>query len=82
MKKTTKELKDKTLKELEGEIQSLRIDITRLRLQAKSNPPKDTNTLPKKKKRLAVVLTMLVQKKELEKLEKVKNVESKKTKKT
>lgn len=68
MKKQTKELKEKTVNELEKTVQNLREEIARLRLELKVNPPKDTNLLFKKKKRLAVVLTILTEKKEIEKI--------------
>ncbi len=66
MKKLTKELKSKTVVELNKEARSLREEIARLDLEAKANPPagssKDTNLLFKKRKRLAVILTLVSQK--------------------
>jgi len=73
MKKITKELKDKTIKELEKEVPVLREDIAKSRLSFKVNPPKDTNSLDKKKKRLAGILTLLNEKKLVESLKKVKS---------
>lgn len=72
MKKLTRELKEKSLSELEKEATKLMIEITKLQLEMKSNPPKDTNTLGKKKKRLAATLTMHSEKKEIEKLKKTR----------
>ncbi len=68
MKKITNELKGKNVKELERETQKLREEVARLKLESKVNAQKDTNTLTKKRKRLAVVLTVLTEKKEIEKL--------------
>lgn len=66
MKKITKELTEKTVKELEKHIQTLREEVGKLILNEKVNPAKDTNLLKKKRKSLAVALTILRQKKELE----------------
>ncbi len=70
MKKITKTYQDKTYKELIKETQSLREEITKLQLSFKSNPPKDTNILTKKRKQLAVLLTVLGEKNEVENLKK------------
>lgn len=70
MKKAAKELRSKTITQLEGEEKTLRNEMAKMKLEYKMNPPKDVNTLFKKKKRLAVLLTLLTEKKELEKLEK------------
>ena len=66
MKKLTKAWQSKSVKELLQGEQNLRHEIAKLGLGMKSNPPKDTNTLIKKRKNLAVVLTILTEKKELE----------------
>lgn len=58
MKKTTKELKQKTLQELIKEENNLRDQITKLELEFKVKAPKDKNTIMKKRKRLAQVLTI------------------------
>lgn len=63
MRKITKELKDKTNKELNAEITKLREDIAKTILSSKTSPAKDTNLITKKKKRLAVLLTLESQKK-------------------
>jgi len=68
MKKEVKELKQKTIKEIEKEIINLRQEIAKLKIETKVNPPKDTNLLRKKKKKLARLLTVLTKKKEEEKL--------------
>ncbi len=70
MKKTTNELKNKTVVELNQEVQTLKEELSRLQLESKVKPPKDTNSLMKKKKRLAVTLTMLTEKIELEQIKK------------
>ena len=66
MRKLTAELKEKSKQHLEKEVQKLREELAKLRLEHNVNPPKDTNILLKKRKRLAVVLTILGEKKELE----------------
>ncbi|MBI4225528.1 50S ribosomal protein L29 [Candidatus Roizmanbacteria bacterium] len=68
MKKKTSELKNKSIGELEKEAHDLRVEIAKSRLEVKVNPAKDTNILVKKRKRLAVILTILGEKKELEEL--------------
>lgn len=68
MKKETKELKSKSLSELEKQAQSLREEIAKLKLEIKVNPAKDTNLLRKKRKKLAAILTIIAEKKETEKL--------------
>ncbi|MBI2641248.1 50S ribosomal protein L29 [Candidatus Roizmanbacteria bacterium] len=62
MKKITKELQNKSVKELQKEAEVLRQEIAKLRLESGINPLKDTNVLIKKRKKLAVVLTLLWQK--------------------
>lgn len=65
MKKTTKIYSGKTVKELEKDASSIREEIAKLQLSFKSNPPKDTNSIVKKRKQLAVLLTVLSEKKEV-----------------
>lgn len=65
MRKTTKIYSEKTVKELEKETNLVREEIAKLQLSFKSNPPKDTNSLSKKRKQLAVLLTILSEKKEI-----------------
>ncbi len=63
MKKITKELNIKTTKELEKETVTLRQEIAKLMIERSVKPEKDSNVINKKKKRLAVVLTLMSQKK-------------------
>lgn len=70
MRKITKELQEKTIKELENEVSKLRGEIAKDKLEFKVNLPKNTNSLFLKRKRLAVVLTVLGQKKYMESLKK------------
>ena len=65
MKKITKTFSGKTSNELEKEANSIREEIAKLQMSFKSNPPKDTNSLVKKRKQLAVLLTVLSEKKEV-----------------
>lgn len=67
MKKTTKEFKDKTVIELIKQAQLIREEMAKLKLNFKANLPKDTNVLKKKRKQLAILLTVLAEKKEYEK---------------
>ncbi len=64
MKKLTKELIGKTVNELEKQVQTLREEIAKTSLNEKVNPEKDTNVIRKKRRLLAVVLTILAQKRE------------------
>lgn len=63
MKKSTKEFDDKSIAALEKEAQSARQEIATMSLNSRVNPSKDTNSISKKRKKLAVLLTALVQKK-------------------
>lgn len=64
MKKIVSEFKGKALGELEKEKQKLRLEIAKLKLEFKANPQKDTNLMFKKRKRLAVVLTLMNERKD------------------
>lgn len=70
MKKLTKDLRIKTAKELTLRENALRQEIGKLTVEFKTNPPKNTNQLFRKRKELAVVLTILQEKKDLEELKK------------
>lgn len=59
MRKITKELQGKKVGELEKEVNTLREEIARYRVDAVANQPKDKNVVQKKKKRLAQVLTII-----------------------
>lgn len=58
-----KEYDDKSITALEKEAQSARQEIATMSLNSRVNPSKDTNIISKKRKKLAVLLTALVQKK-------------------
>jgi len=66
MKKTFKDTMNKTMKELEKEVITLRGEIMKNSMEARSNPQKDTNLVSKRKKRLAVLLTAMNQQREAE----------------
>ncbi len=70
MKKITREYKGKTTSELEREAQRLRQEIAKLKLEVKINPPKDTNLLIKKRKELAIILTLISEKRQIEEINK------------
>jgi ribosomal protein L29 len=70
MKKSMSELRAKSIKELLNQQKLLRTEIAKAKLEFKVNQPKDTNVIMKKRKKLAVLLTILGEKKELEKLQK------------
>jgi ribosomal protein L29 len=63
MSKITKNFREKTIKELDKEISNLKDETAKLNLSKKSSPVKDTNLLYKKRKQLAVLLTILNEKK-------------------
>ncbi len=62
MKKNVAELIKKDVKVLQAQVRELRTELTKLDLGAKANPQKDVNLVSKKKKLLAVILTVLSQK--------------------
>lgn len=62
MKKVAKEVRAKSVEELEKEAQVLRAEIAKMTIEKKIKVEKDTNILFKKKKRLAVILTIMTQK--------------------
>lgn len=64
MKKSIAEIRQKTKNELIKESDTLRNEIAKLVLEVKVNKPKDTNIIGKKRKRLAVVLTLIKEKQE------------------
>ena len=70
MKKIINELREKSFKELEKEKHNLYEEMAKYRVERKINMQKDTNIMAKKKKKLALVLTLLTEKKELESLNK------------
>ena len=72
MKKLYTKIKNQTVKDLEKEILKLRQEIAKAKLEAKVNPPKDSNAIFKKRKSLAVYLTVQTEKRELEALQKTK----------
>lgn len=58
MKKSTKNYTGKKMEELVREEATLRLEIAKLQLEAKANPQKDSNMIFKKRKQLAVLLTI------------------------
>ncbi|OGK17196.1 50S ribosomal protein L29 [Candidatus Roizmanbacteria bacterium RIFCSPHIGHO2_01_FULL_39_12c] len=68
MRKIINEIKKKSITELENETVNLRNELAKLKLESAVNQVKDTNIIMKKRKELAVVLTILGQKKEIEKI--------------
>jgi ribosomal protein L29 len=63
MRKYTKESNEKTTEELEKAIKSIRAEIVKLQVESGITQQKNTNTIGNKKKQLAVLLTVLRQKK-------------------
>lgn len=70
MKKLVKELREKPITELVKKENNLRQEIGKMTVEFKVSQPKNTNTIFRKRKELAVVLTVLQEKKELEELKK------------
>ena len=62
MKKLITELTAKTSQELDKEVADLRLEIAKLIVESKAKPQKDTNTIKKKQKRIAYILTVKRQK--------------------
>lgn len=58
-----KEMSQKTVQELEKSIADLRLDLGKLAVESSVSQQKNTNTVPNKRKQLAVLLTALAQKK-------------------
>jgi ribosomal protein L29 len=58
-----KEMSQKTVQEIEKAIADLRMEIAKLTVEASVSQQKNTNTVPNKRKQLAVLLTALNQKK-------------------
>ena len=69
MKQLKKDLKEKTIVELEKEAQKIREEVGRLRIEQKVKPQTNTNLIFNKRKQLAMVLTLLNEKKDLELLQ-------------
>ena len=63
MKKISiKDIQQKSVKELKVEVVKVRKELSKLVLEQKSNPTKDTNLVGKKRKYLARLLTVLNEK--------------------
>lgn len=73
MRKKTNEFEAMKISELVAQLNKSRVDIAKLGMALTSNPPKDTNLISKKKKRLARLLTELNRIKQEEKLKKLTN---------
>jgi len=58
-----KEISNKTVVELEKMIADTQLDIAKLVVESSVSQQKNTNTIPNKRKQLAVLLTVLRQKK-------------------
>lgn len=70
MKKLVKDLREKSITELVKKENNLRQEIGKMTVELKVSQPKNTNEIFRKRKELAVVLTVLQEKKELEELKK------------
>ncbi len=69
MKKYVTEYRKKTTSELEKEKINLNGEINKLKIEWGVNKPKDTNVIANKLKKLSVLMTILSEKKDLDKLE-------------
>jgi len=58
-----KEASQKTVQELEKSVVDLRLELAKLAVESSVSQQKNTNTVPNKRKQLAVLLTALRQKK-------------------
>lgn len=70
MRKTTKEIINKSVTELMKEAGQIRQDIAKKKVEKKVKPDKNTNSIRTLKKRLAVVLTVARQKELTESIKK------------
>lgn len=77
MIKHVEELTKKSVKELEKDVHDIRNDIAKLTLEKVVQPVKDTNIIKKKKKQLAVLLTVLSSNIQTEKVKPVKVIKNK-----
>lgn len=71
MKKIIKDLRPKNLKELDKEIAKVKEEMTKLTIEQRVSPTKDTNQVYKMRRRLAVMLTLAQEKRELDKAKQV-----------
>ena len=69
MKKYVTEYRKKTTSELEKEKINLNGEINKLKIEWGVNKPKNTNVIANKLKKLSVLMTILSEKKDLDKLE-------------
>lgn len=74
MKKDIKQIRGESIEKLVKEAQKIREEIAKEKLEARVNQPKDTNKLFLKRKKLAVILTVLGEKRELETINKIKTI--------
>lgn len=72
MKKMVKDLRSMSIEQLEKEIIVLREEISKLRLEQNTRTKKDTNIVAKKCNKLAIMLTLITEKKEQELIKKTK----------
>ncbi len=70
MKNQTKDLQVKTIKELEKNVQTIREEIAKLKLEIRIKPQKDTNIIMKKRREIARMLTLINEKRILEVVQK------------
>ena len=66
MRKTTAEVSKMKIADIQKQIQTTREEIAKLRLETRVSPQKDSNVITKKRKRLAVMLTVLSEKQDAE----------------
>jgi ribosomal protein L29 len=74
MKKTFSELMNKSVKELEKEVDNLNNEIIKGSMELASSPQKDSNIFAKKRRKIAVISTAINQKKTAEKLNNTKKL--------
>lgn len=66
MRKTTAEVSKMKIADIQKQVQATREEIAKLRLEKRVSPQKDSNLITKKRKRLAVMLTVLSEKQDAE----------------
>ena len=62
MKKNIQDLHKKSVKDLEKELEKARQEIAKISIESAVSPVKDTNTIAKKRRHLAMLLTVMNEK--------------------
>ncbi len=72
MKKLVQDLKSKSVKDLEKDAVNIRQEIAKMSIESAVAPVKDVNSISKKRKQLAIILT-IISEKQVEAVSKIKS---------